>query len=174
MSQSKPTESFNWLPLAFNSDHRIESPSGFYVYTLNRASDNSIVYVGKGCRGRMHDHQKCFDSGVVSGLRKHIGMREIIESGDSVYPRCFLDNLTSEEALYCEAQLINNIGINHLLNSAKTRGSTMAICIEEAIHLKKVLRKDIYPSYQQVQSILDDLISYCGSKIQRVDLNASS
>ena len=78
----------------------------FYVYLHRRASDNSVFYIGKGCKYRAYETHKSKRSVYwIRVYQKHGRVVEIVK-----------DNLTEKEALALEVALIAQYGIENLCN----------------------------------------------------------
>ena len=78
----------------------------FYVYLHRRASDNSVFYIGKGCKYRAYETHKSKRSVYwIRVYQKHGRVVEIVK-----------DNLTEKEALAIEVALIAQYGIENLCN----------------------------------------------------------
>lgn len=78
----------------------------FYVYLHRRASDNSVFYIGKGCKYRAYETHKSKRSVYwIRVYQKHGRVVEIVK-----------DNLTEKEAIALEVALIAQYGIENLCN----------------------------------------------------------
>ncbi len=80
----------------------------FYVYALKdpREKIAKPFYIGKGTGNRAWEHQSKIDDSEKGCL-----VREIIDSGYSVLHTVITDNLTEEQALKIEAELIAALGV---------------------------------------------------------------
>jgi len=80
----------------------------FYVYALKdpREKPAKTFYIGKGTGNRAWEHQSKIDDSEKGSV-----IREIHDSGLSVLHTVITDNLTEEQALKIEAELIAAFGI---------------------------------------------------------------
>jgi len=78
----------------------------FYVYLHRKATDNSVFYIGKGCKYRAYEVHKSKRSLYWTRTYKKYGrIVEIVK-----------DNLTEKEALDLEVKLISEYGLENLCN----------------------------------------------------------
>ena len=84
------------------------SQNPFYVYALKdpREKPSKPFYIGKGTGNRAWEHQAKIDESVKGQL-----ISEILASGNSVIHTIISDNLTEQQALKIEAELISAFGI---------------------------------------------------------------
>ena len=84
------------------------SQNPFYVYALKdpRQKPAKSFYIGKGTGNRAWEHQTQIDDS-----EKGLVIQEIHDAGLSVLHTVFVDNLTEEQALKIEAELIASFGI---------------------------------------------------------------
>ena len=82
-------------------------PGFYYVYALKdpRSSPAIPFYIGKGTGSRAYDHLAKFDR-----TRKYTRIREILNSGHKPIVDVLVDNLSEEDALRLEAELISAFG----------------------------------------------------------------
>lgn len=86
----------------------------FYVYELIDPRDGAAFYVGKGCRGRITQHEAYAKRGALG--RKCDRIRAIWRDGGQVQRR-YVKHFTDEaEAYRFEAEHIAAIGIGELTN----------------------------------------------------------
>ncbi len=80
----------------------------FYVYALKdpREKPSKPFYIGKGTGNRAWEHQLNLDDSEKGAL-----IADIIESGNKVIHTIISDNLTEQQALKIEAELISAFGI---------------------------------------------------------------
>jgi|SRR5689334_14166639 uncharacterized protein len=79
----------------------------YYVYALKdpRTSPAMRFYVGKGTGSRAFDHLVSPD-----GTRKYARIREIMESGEKPFIEMLVDDLSDQQALKLEAEIISAFG----------------------------------------------------------------
>src|SRR5271156_1101370 len=79
----------------------------FYVYALKdpRTSPALPFYIGKGAGSRAFDHLVTPD-----GTRKYLRIKEIVAAGSVPLLDILLDDLTEQQALRMEAELIAAFG----------------------------------------------------------------
>ncbi|MGL0950942.1 GIY-YIG nuclease family protein [Vibrio vulnificus] len=79
----------------------------YYVYSLKdpRAKPARVFYIGKGTGSRATDHLK-----KVDDTRKGRFIQEILDSGNSPIISRVVENLTEEQALQIELELISSFG----------------------------------------------------------------
>ena len=80
----------------------------FYVYALKdpRQKPAKPFYIGKGTGNRAWEHQAKIDES-----EKGLLIKEILEASHSVIHTIIADNLTEQQALKIEAELIAAFGI---------------------------------------------------------------
>ncbi len=80
----------------------------FYVYALKdpRSKPSKPFYIGKGTGNRAWEHQAHIDDSEKSRL-----IQDILESGQRVIHTIIADNLSEQQALKIEAELISAFGI---------------------------------------------------------------
>lgn len=80
----------------------------FYVYALKdpRIKPARPFYIGKGTGNRAWEHQLNID-----GSDKGMVIRDILDSGHKVIHTIISDNLTEEQSLKIEAELISAFGV---------------------------------------------------------------
>lgn len=80
----------------------------FYVYALKdpREKPTRPFYIGKGTGNRAWEHQANIDDSEKGKL-----IKEIIESGHKIIHTIISDNLSEQQALKIEAELISAFGI---------------------------------------------------------------
>lgn len=86
----------------------------FYVYTLADPRDGTVFYVGKGCRGRLDQHEKEARCGVHS--RKCERIRQIEVAGQSIVKVRIAQFEDEQEAYDFETEEIARIGLANLTN----------------------------------------------------------
>ena len=84
----------------------------YYVYHLIDPRDNSVFYVGKGCGCRIKQHSKDAKAGRVQNAEKHRRIEGIHKAGLNVVESIVADNLTEEQALKCEREMIRDMKQN--------------------------------------------------------------
>lgn len=82
-------------------------PNTYYVYLLKdpRTTPASVFYVGKGTGSRMTDHLKKIDA-----TRKGKLIQDILNSGSEPIATRIIEDLTEEQALKIELELIASFG----------------------------------------------------------------
>ena len=100
--------------------------SSYYVYVHRRLSDNTIFYVGKGCKDRY----------------KAVGGRgslwwEVVKEEGGFQPCIFEDRLTREESLLKEANLIKSLEGSGLVNVMWGTQDRSQLTIPEVIYENK-------------------------------------
>ena len=90
----------------------------FYVYVLVDPRDNSVFYVGKGCRERCHAHFKEYKSGKISNAAKFRRIAEIVKDGFEPISQIVFKDMTEANALKKERHLIGKYGLKNLANIA--------------------------------------------------------
>ena len=105
----------------------------FYVYIHRKATDNSVFYIGKGCKYRAYEvHKSKRSLHWIRVYQKHGRTVEIVQ-----------DNLTEKEALDLEVKLISQYGIENLCNhsSGGESGGSGRVWTEESIKKLSESRK---------------------------------
>lgn len=93
-----------------------QSESKWYVYTLVDPRDGQVFYVGKGCRGRIHQHEKDAANPNAVCSKKINKIKELWDAGCEVQ-KGFHAFFWDEQAAYdCETDLIEEIGLDSLTN----------------------------------------------------------
>lgn len=95
----------------------------YYVYQLIDPRDSSIFYVGKGCGDRIQHHVRDALNGRVGNAQKHKRIRAIHEAGLCVSEFIAIDNLSEEQALKYEREMIRAMrysGITNIVNGVVT------------------------------------------------------
>lgn len=87
--------------------------SDFYVYTY-AYPDSSVFYVGKGCNGRIEDHEKEARKGHQ--CQRCDIIRSIWAKGEHVIKRKIRESLPEDEAYHLEDVLIESLGWRTLTN----------------------------------------------------------
>ena len=98
-------------------------PTGYYVYFLIDPRDSSIFYVGKGIRGRLHQHVKETQSGNFINTAKSDVIRSILASGGCVEEVVFAVARSEDEAFAIERQLIEtfaDLGLTNMVHGVVT------------------------------------------------------
>lgn len=98
-------------------------PTGYYVYFLIDPRDSSIFYVGKGIRGRLHQHVKETQSGNFINTAKSDVIRSILASGSCVEEVVFAVARSEDEAFAIERQLIEtfaDLGLTNMVHGVVT------------------------------------------------------
>lgn len=90
--------------------------SGYYVYLLIDPRGGDVFYVGKGKGRRAFAHETAWFAGDRQNVPKADRIGSIVRSGLHVECRCFLDNLSEDDAFDLERWLIRQIGIRNLTN----------------------------------------------------------
>lgn len=94
----------------------------FYVYELVRKSDGQVIYVGKGCGRRMHQHRWQVQRGhwhVQDNLYQQL--KALRDAGDDFEARKVFETEDELAALNKEVELINHYGIDNLLNGVSSK-----------------------------------------------------
>lgn len=109
--------------------------SSYYVYALKdpRSSPAKPFYVGKGSGVRAYDHLVRFDES-----RKALRIREIQAAGLKVLVSVLVEDLTEEQALKLEAELIGAFG-------TEATGGLLTNAVVPAGLGKKVRRSIVVP-----------------------------
>jgi len=121
---------------------------GYYVYTLS-APDGTVFYVGKGCRGRILDHEREARRG--HRCYKCNKIRKIWRTGGEVKPAIVFTTPSEAAAYNYEAELIGHIGLTNLTNTAPG-----AIVAEPRIYPRPNKPLDEYTD-QEYRGFLDSL-----------------
>lgn len=143
-----------------------------YVYMLVRLDTNQIVYFGKGRGKRMHHHMRDVRNGKISGLKKHQGLRKLLEDNVDVLPYVIEANLTDDKALYIEASLIKAVGRDKLFNSSLSKGDHLQRAREQAILGLKMFdpAKRNLPLAKKLMLELYEVIDMCESGLDEKGL----
>jgi hypothetical protein len=88
--------------------------SNYYVYALIDPRNDSVFYIGKGKKNRMHHHEKEAMRGVHS--RKCDLIREILDQKLELKKQIVKTFVDEVEAYAFEKQLIEEIGLDRLTN----------------------------------------------------------
>ncbi|MFS1425291.1 GIY-YIG nuclease family protein [Shewanella sp. 10N.286.48.B5] len=99
----------------------------YYVYSLKdpRERPAKVFYIGKGTGSRATDHLKKVDE-----TRKGNFIQEILDSGNTPITSKVVENLSEEQALQIELELISSFG------TLETGGSLYNTVIPRSIHRK--------------------------------------
>jgi len=89
----------------------------YYVYQLIDPRNNKPFYIGEGKDQRAWSHQK-FTSGCNNPHKDRI-IRKIQKSGLEVIVKIIYNELTKQQSIQFEEQLIEEIGIDNLTNICK-------------------------------------------------------
>ena len=89
----------------------------YYVYQLIDPRNNKPFYIGEGKNQRAWSHQK-FTSGCNNPHKDRI-IRKIQKSGLEVIVKIIYNELTKQQSIQFEEQLIEEIGIDNLTNICK-------------------------------------------------------
>lgn len=94
----------------------IKEKAKWYVYTLVDPRDGQVFYVGKGCKGRIHQHEK--DAARPDAVcSKKINKIKELWASDCEVGKGFYAFFWDEQAAYdCETDLIEEIGLDRLTN----------------------------------------------------------
>lgn len=111
-----------------------------YVYEL-AYPDGRVFYIGKGTGYRINRHEDETRRGVQS--RKCDIIREIWASGGQVLKRKVCENLTSEEAIEIEQEVIQRHGIHNLANVSPIESTHQEHIVPLSISLFKEFREEI-------------------------------
>lgn len=82
----------------------------YYVYVHKRKGTNKIFYVGKGTKSKSGINR------VESDKNRNIYWHRVVEKDGGYDYEILHDNLTESESFKIETQLINEIGLEHLVN----------------------------------------------------------
>jgi len=154
---------------------RMKAGDDAYVYVLVKGSTDEIVYVGKGRDKRMHHHMRDYKNGHVKGIKKHAGIRKLIEGGDTVIPIMIFNGMSDGAALACEKGLINAIGRSNLLNSVDSHGHKYQGILEETLASKKMLHPSHKgnPIYHECIAEYDEVIDICIAELAKDGIHVS-
>lgn len=94
----------------------LESQARWYVYTLADPRDQSVFYVGKGCRGRINHHERDARNGKFAHLHKTRRILNILADGLEVQKRKVALFWDDQAAYDYETELIAEIGLPNLTN----------------------------------------------------------
>jgi len=87
----------------------------FYTYQLINSLDNTVIYVGKGCKNRMFVHEK-IASNTKSDTHLSRKIRKIILNGGTIIAEKIRENLTENDAWDLEIKTIAELGLDNLCN----------------------------------------------------------
>jgi hypothetical protein len=101
------------------------SRKAFYVYFLIDPRTDKIFYVGKGTNNRIKGHVNGAIAGRHSNGAKDFVIREISMDGEKVGEVIFADGMKENDALACEADLIEILRDYELTNIRSGSVSTL-------------------------------------------------
>jgi hypothetical protein len=124
----------------------------YYVYELIDPNTKQPFYVGKGCGNRVKDYYK-FDLRVTKATQ--VVIESIRLQGKEIESKIVAENLSEDEALDLESQLIRKYGrrtkdINGILTNVNIRGGK-----------NKQNGIDRYATIQITRQLKDEITQYC-------------
>ena len=106
----------------------------YYVYQLIDPRNNKPFYIGEGKNQRAWSHQK-FTSGCNNPHKDRI-IRKIQKSGLEVIVKIIYNELTKQQSIQFEEQLIEEIGIDNLTNICKNANPPILIGTDNGFYGK--------------------------------------
>ena len=82
----------------------------YYVYLHKRKGTNKVFYVGKGTKSKSGINR------IESDKNRNIHWHRVVEKDGGYDYEIYEDNLQEQDALDLETQLINEIGLENLVN----------------------------------------------------------
>jgi hypothetical protein len=129
--------------------------SDFYVYELIDPRTSKPFYVGKGTGDRFKEYYKQ-DSRITSHTR--VILEDIKLSGQSVEVKIVAKNLSEEEAINFEADLIKKYG-----RSTKDVGGILTNVLAKDKPKSKIIRSE-YATIQIRNDIKEQVTDFCNRK----------
>ena len=139
----------------------------YYVYGLFDESD-VIFYIGKGTNKRYKNHRKNYKIGKVTNYFLYCKIKSIFNKGFDFTEKIIINDLTEQEALEKELELINSYGkriegkgtLCNLLD-----GGTQPLNVDE---IKKIYGKEFYKDMRkrQKESIVKTIYKRNENKIK--------
>lgn len=135
----------------------------YYVYQLIDPRDNSIFYIGKGCRERVKAHVSNFKKGVIDNLDKHLKIQDIIQSGYVVEEKIVAYFHDGKEAYIHERELIEkykSFGLTNYVHGLKQESSRKVSDIKKSLIQLQIMRKKIRPFHIWVNVAGSTVLDY--------------
>jgi hypothetical protein len=136
----------------------LEKDARWYVYALSDPRDGAVFYVGKGCRDRMHQHEREAAKPETRYSKKIDRIRAIVAEGCEVQKQ-MLAKFWDEQAAYDhETDLIDEIGLANLTNVLPGGQKAWDRRRQERATRRRK-EKPVAPMHEQLSNGADELIS---------------